>query len=81
MQRSLDAELVNARSTLPPASRLHLRILEGMSVTAAENDCYYIMDPGWGGQKYSERAFDFEAKYNLAMTIGPGAHWQVAHYY
>jgi hypothetical protein len=60
---------------------LHLRVMEGMSSCGTPSDCYYIMDPAWGGQKYAERTFDFEAKYNLAMTFGGGAHWQVAHYY
>jgi len=72
---------VGSANGLPPAPGLHLRILEGMSVTGDPNDRYYIIDPAWGGKKYPERAFDFEAKYNLAMTVGPGAHWQVAHYY
>jgi hypothetical protein len=72
---------VGSAMSLPPAAGLHLRILEGMSVTGEPSDCYYMIDSANGGHRYPERAFDFEAKYNLAMTVGPGAHWQVAHYY
>jgi len=72
---------VGEGNSLPPVTGLHLRIMEGMSVCGTPSDCYYIIDPGWGGQKYSERTFDFEAKYNLAMSFGGGANWQVAHYY
>jgi hypothetical protein len=72
---------VGEASSLPPVTGLHLRVMEGMSVRDAPNDCYYIIDPGWGGKQYPERTFDFEAKYNLAMSFGGGANWQVAHYY
>lgn len=72
---------VGTSSSLPPVTGLHLRIMEGISVCGTPSDCYYIIDPAWGGQKYPERTFDFEAKYNLAMSFGGGANWQVAHYY
>lgn len=63
-----------------PATGLHVRIVAGMSIRHAPTDSYHIMDP-WGPVTYFESPFVFEAKYNLAMTIGPGAFWQVAHYY
>lgn len=72
---------VGSANVLSPAAGLHLRILEGMNVTGPVTGWYFIIDPAWGGKQYGEPAFDFEAKYNLAMTVGPGAHWQVAHYY
>jgi hypothetical protein len=72
---------VGTASALPPVTGLHLRIMEGISVCGTPSDCYYMMDSAWGGQKYAEWTFDFEAKYNLAMSLGGGAHWQVAHYY
>lgn len=72
---------VGASSTLPPVAGLHLRIMEGISSCGTPSDCYHIIDPAWGGQKYPERTFDFETKYNLAMSFGGGAHWQVAHYF
>jgi Papain-like cysteine protease AvrRpt2 len=73
--------VVGSANSMPPAPGLHLRILEGINITGSANDCYYIIDPAWGGKQYPEASFNFESKYNLAMTVGPGAHWQVAHYY
>ena len=69
-------------NSLPPnLTGLHLRVLQGMSVRNTPSDSYFIMDPGWGGKQYPEAPFEFEAKYNLAMTFGQGADWQIAHYY
>lgn len=72
---------VGTSSALPSVGGLHLRIMEGLNCRGVPSDYYQFIDPAWGGMKYQERAFVFESKYNLAMTIGPGAHWQVAHYY
>ena len=73
--------VVGTASNLPPVTGLHLRIMEGISSFGTLSDCYFMIDSAWGGKKYPERTFDFETKYNLAMSLGGGAHWQVAHYY
>lgn len=72
---------VGTSSAISLVQGLHLRVMEGINCKGVPTDCYYFIDSGWGGVKYAERAFDFESKYSLAMAIGGGAHWQVAHYY
>lgn len=72
---------VGTSSSLPPLLGLHLRVMEGMSCFGTPSDCYYIIDSAFGGKKYPERSFDFESKYNYAISIGGGTHWQIAHYW
>lgn len=72
---------VGTASDMPPITGLHLRVMEGMSVCDTPKDCYYFIDPGWGGKKYPEPWFAFHAKFHNSMLLAGGAHWQVAHYY
>ena len=72
---------VGGANAVTSTAGLHRRIVQGMNITGAANDRYFIIDPAFGGEQYPEPSFDFEAKYNLYMTIGEGANWQIAHYY